>query len=848
LTANLSHKTFRTGLLLATLIALAGLVLYITGAIVQDNWVLPWYTVPTNTQVPLFLQYFELGSQPIGINLDQIVTWQQYQTGDEYLALPWLDHLLLAGLFVSLVTISVTLTYLSRFWYLLCTGIMLFILMQLQLSEIGFLSDYISYAVLIIFGGTTYFFQSIKTDLSLFTRSLSILLIYTAFVLVIGQFSEISAVASVTISYGLYTPLLLTLILMLFVGADNVYSLFTIATKNAPTGKNGLIHFMSIGAVYILVLVLLFLNKIGEIDFSLLFLNPYVIFVLSLASGYYCINDKLEVVETALPLTLIKKWLYSSLAGLALILIGYAELNGNDSLSEMLQMSLLLTQLGGAAVFYIYVFINFAPSLLTNESVEGRFFKGERAPLLTGRILHIVFIVGIFYFLDKQPYFQARAARYNALAMVSQSLNNEVLSRQYYKEAAFYDYYGFKPNYALAMMAEEDGNLPEVVKKLSNAMKRDTQGKAVIALAGFYSSRDQLFRKLLTLKEGPEANEKISNNLALTHYEFQQPDSAFMAFQRADQSSAITTANLRALDYFVLDDPAMGLPVAKGTDDLRTLTNIQAIANKLNLPFDQPIPLAEDTVLVQETLFYLFNQSLNLVNDNDEAVIAAIDYYLSNVRNQDLRDFLLLGRALRHYQAGKVNLAFQDLNQLTALYNNSRGQYTYLMGIWAAQQGAYIDALQYLEDPATVRFAPDYVAMLRQAIGNGDIPLVPHPASWNDQDLQGKSSEEQLTFLKDMVVRNSFNVPLTLRAVEVLKEREVTAQELYELLRQAISINRYNLELTKAFAFQAVESGLTAFGRSALLSLTDFVAPQVMEEVLSQFEAKATAWRDRLPD
>lgn len=848
LSLTLSHKTFRIGLSLIILLVIAGFALYVTGAVVGDDWVLPWHTIPTHIKTPLFLEYFQANGQSFGINLDQVVTWQHYQTGAEYEQLPWLNAALFWALFISLVVISVTLTYLSRFWYLLCTGFMLFILMQLKIDELGFFSEYITYALLLVFGGTTYFFQNIKPHYSLFMRSLAVLLIYGAFAAAIGQFSEVAAPVTISMSFGLYTPLLLILLFLFFVGADNIYSLFTIATKNAPNGKNGLIHFMSIGLVYIIVLLLLFLNKIGEIDLDLFLIDPYLVLVLAMVSGYYCLDAKLVVVEETLPIDLIKKWLYPALSGLSLVLIGYAELSGNDSLSELLQMAILATQLGGAAVFYIYACINFAPSLLTNESVEGRFFYGGRAPLLTGRLLHIIFIVGLFYYLDKQPYFQARAARYNALAAMSQSLDNDVLTNQYYKQSQFYDFYGFKANYALAMNNRASDNRIEVVKKLNNALNRDEKGKARIALSNFHAEQNQLFSKLLALKEDNSANPHVSNNLGMAHYEFQQYDSALLAFSTADQSSPITEANLRALDYFALNNADRGLPAIANEGDLRVVANIQAIANKFELPFEAELPLADDTILLQEDLFLLYNKSVKPTQQNYTRVTEAIDYYLASTRNNDIRDFILLGRALNHYHNGAVNKAFLDLNQLTALYNNNRGQYTYLMGLWAAQQGGNVDALKYLEDAAAAGFAPESVSSLKNLIINRAILPTGHIRDWNRSDLPPKGEKERTDILKELASSNSFDVLLTLTAINVLKDDGMSPQELYELLRQAISINRYDLELTKAYAFQAIESGLAVFGRSALVALEGFTDDKELKEAMADFEKRAEDWRNRPPE
>jgi hypothetical protein len=321
-----------------------------------------------------------------------------------------------------------------------------------------------------------------------------------------------------------------------------------------------------------------------------------------------------------------------------------------------------------------------------------------------------------------------------------------------------------------------------------------------------------------------------------------------MAFSNANSSSSVTEGNLKALDYYALNEQNQELPTIKDASDLRVLANTQAIANKFDLPLTTDIPLAKDTILVQDNLFFLYNQSLQLSNINHAEVITAIDYYLSSPRNNDIRDFILLGRAIRHYNMGAVNQAFIDLNQLTALYNNNRGQYTYLMGIWAAQQGAFTDALQYLDEANSAGFEPTSIALLKEIIRNGTIPGPQHPIQWNDAEMAGKAQKQRIDELKQLATNNTFNVTLTLKAIAALKEEGIPAQELYELLRQAISINRYSIELTRAYAFQSIESGLAVFGRSALMALSDFVDEQALIEVITEFEVKAEAWRNRPPE
>ena len=157
---QLSRSTFRTFEYLSRIVVTMAAVLCIASLFIGDELVLPWQVIPSYVKAPLFIEYFKLNGQGFGITADQVLVWQHYATG-AYQPLVWTDYVLCGVFFLSLISISVTLTYLSRPIYLFCTGIMLLCLMQLNLAELGFIPEYINYLSLFVFGGTTYFFQSI---------------------------------------------------------------------------------------------------------------------------------------------------------------------------------------------------------------------------------------------------------------------------------------------------------------------------------------------------------------------------------------------------------------------------------------------------------------------------------------------------------------------------------------------------------------------------------------------------------------------------------------------------------------------------------------------------------------
>lgn len=834
LTFRITSKTLSFLALLATVLAVVAMVL-------GNDLALPWHSIPTYVKTPLFLEYFSIGDKTFGLEVDQVLAWQHFSTGD-FNYLSWLDYLLFGGLILVLLSISVTLTYLTRSWYLFCTGLMLLILMQLNLGELGYLPDYINYVFFVLFIGLTYYFQSIKTEASLPLRLLSFILGYGLFALGLALLSPIITPVSATVAFGLFAPLILVALLLIFIGGDTMQVLFSIATKSSPSGKNGLFHFMSIGLIYIVLLLLLFLDKTGNISLDLWLFNPYVVLMASLLCGHLSMAAKLAVSESELPDPLISKWLYPAMALLSLVLISYAELSGNDSLSQAFQLSILGTQLAGAVVYYFYALINFTPNLLENEKVTN-FFAGFRAPLLTARILHLLFITGVVFYLDTQPYYQARAGRYVALGALAESIDSEVLAEQYYKQATFYDYYNFRSNYSLARNANQAINEAEKIDFYKRATISEQNNKGTIALANYYSKRNQLFNKLLTLKESTVPDYRLTNNLGIAHFEFAHYDSSRMALERSleQENTKEAQTNRLALGYYV---PSMAPEETASIGSARELINLQALANKVGTNSYSSLLLAEDSALYQEELFVLHNLGLNRLH-KDENILKAYQYYLASDKNVGLKDFLLLGQAIQAYDAGLVNLAFESMAELLVIDQVNRARNAFTMGLWAAQQQAYLLADEYLDMAISGRYRVEEAMALKEAIKQ---EAIPEPDRESIVSPASGLSKDQLDEFRLMAQKNAFDIRLTSQALSVLRSEGVEASEIYELLRKAITINPYNLDLMQTYAWQSIKAGLATQGRIGLETLRGKVSEADLNKALADFDQRLTDWRNRPVD
>jgi len=83
---------------------------------------------------------------------------------------------------------------------------------------------------------------------------------------------------------------------------------------------------------------------------------------------------------------------------------------------------------------------------------------------------------------------------------------------------------------------------------------------------------------------------------------------------------------------------------------------------------------------------------------------------------------------------------------------------------------------------------------------------------------------------------NAFDVNTTLKAIELLNQTEIDSQVEYDLLREALEVNRKSTDLWEAYIYSCAKNNFTAFGETALDQLSELADQQKVAEVRSEFE------------
>lgn len=818
---SLDVRAFNIVSKLLIILVIGSLALFCYAELTGTDLTLPWQINVTYFPKPVFLEYFKTQSQPIGFYADQYINWQHYGVGNMRF-IEWPTYLLLGTVLLCLLFICTAVTYFKRFWYLVTLGLLIIFVLQFKIDELLLWGDYGNYLALAILIISTYFFHAIKPDTSLSIRFLVIGLLIALFATIASLFGATASTGLTAISYGLQLPVILALLFMVFIAGENIYSILKVTTAKGGAGKNNLFHFITFGIIYNAVLILLFLNKRGEIDFELILINPYIILIISSISAYFSFDLRLEKQKGIIPLTLLKQWVFPALFVCTLTLIAFAKLTANDPLIEALEYGIIISHLAMGSAYFISSFVNFTPLILQNLSVSKVYYKPTVAPNFLIGLVAFAATVALIFYVNLYPYYQLQAGLYNVLGDVSEHKENDLLAEQYYKQGVAIDFVNFKSNFQVAKYDKENRNPVGVIQSMQNTFFKNSSGKGHISLANYYNSQNQQFNTLFELKEAKDKliSQEVNNNLAFTYRQLTAYDSAYLLLKANQEihNDQLANANLLALGTelpnIINSD---SLIFAMSANDIRTKSNAAALANLNDTKIDFSIELAEDTFLLQDDLFYLFNSSLNLRANTDSTKINALDYYLSNPYNGLLKKHLLKAKALQLYELGLVNQAFQIIELLVVIDNQESANYNFMLGVWALDQNQRQLSNDFFNMANEQGFDQKEITNIQNAILNIEIPFFTSPVQSNYEKIKKSASVEQL---KLIATANAFDQITTLAAIETLRNLGLSNQDCYDIFVEAHRINKYSIPIFQEYILAAVDTGLSKYALEGLIELS----------------------------
>jgi hypothetical protein len=203
----------------------------------------------TNLIVPVktLFKSYNSGLYSFPIFVDNFVIQQsfvaselQIQQWPAYILLIWL------GIFISIGLAAIT--DLSRFWFVVGVVLFTILLVGLKLDYLVLFDRYDKVGLVVAFAiyfPSLYVFHFVKKDVSLLIRIGVNLLATLLFATIIYKFSYVSLPFLHLANYGIYVPLILTIIFTFMVGHEIISGLLRLNSGGALTGDgNGLYHFL----------------------------------------------------------------------------------------------------------------------------------------------------------------------------------------------------------------------------------------------------------------------------------------------------------------------------------------------------------------------------------------------------------------------------------------------------------------------------------------------------------------------------------------------------------------------------------------------------------------------------
>ncbi len=293
--------------------------------------------------------------------------------------------------------------------------------------------------------------------------------------------------------YGMAGALGACALVILWVSYENVRALLWLTGQaDVPARRRGLGAFSLATGLYLLNLLLIFLDTFGYVKFGGAFLNAFFVLLSSIVSGLFGLRIREAEYGRAVSYLLMLP-LYLLLSALTLGTLGYAFATANGSIVEGFTDGVVATHLVAGVAFFIYVIYNFSDLIQRRLRAYRVVFEPRRLPVL---MMYAIAAVGLVSLLLREQFFlsrQLRAGYYNGLGDLYRARGEAALADVTYANADLNVPFDEKANTSRAALAAERLELRSEQNLLRTALRRTPSEKTYAALAATYASSSTAF-------------------------------------------------------------------------------------------------------------------------------------------------------------------------------------------------------------------------------------------------------------------------------------------------------------------------------------------------------------------
>jgi len=660
---------------------------------------------------------FQTGPFSLQTTADNIVLFEKV-LGNELVIQAWPYYLYLGFVLMGLILLITVLSTLSRFWFFIGSGLIIFLITSLRLEllyVLGMANQAASIFMMVIIIGFGLLFQYYWQAATFLKR----LAVFGG--AIIGSFLLLALLSKAQnpffyIAIGFIPASVIVSVLLAIFTAHEIIVLIISTITRSLKGSNGFAHFLILSLIYLANLVAVYLSDHGWFrwEYSI---NPIIILMISATLGIWGIRRQEEQLEDV-----ILKEPFGPLAFIGMSIIAFSSCaffytTGNDAAVETIRNLSLYAHIGYGGIFVLYVISNFGSFLRNNYPIMKALYKPTAMPFFTFRFAGTVATLGfVFYNFFARPINDTKGARDIAMGDYYIVSGDIGLAEGFYKksdESAFHNHHA---NYMLANIEASRGNaIKERLYYLNAAERRPTEQAYMNAVNTLDQSAINLYAYLQNIRKDFPESGAANNALGLVYARLEQLDSALIFFNLAKKDRLTSsTAEINLLATAVkqnLNLNADSIYQSIDGEEFGPLSNVFALANNKNIYLRHNIKLT-DTTLNVFTSSLISNYLLNRLDSLDTAFISVAEKLARRPINSDYFEPVITACAHACYENGQMNRAFKLMQEAT-VYSNWQGRNNNTMALWALNQNAPGVALSYVQYALSQNFTD---ALLTKAI------------------------------------------------------------------------------------------------------------------------------------
>ncbi len=723
-------RSYRLLYLGSLALVIVSLILFIMAWVRGIGNVVSWNVLSELNDLPVTLHTFTDGLLDFAVPGTAYAVSEQFVTSAMRVQ-PGMADALLTGICIAFVLLLGAITRFDRTRYLIGMGVLILGLafFRFEMLEVpGLGSNGLFLALAGVFGAVSYYFHAFRSDIRIPVRLAVFGGLMAMVVAVLAAFSPVARPALVVVSYGMPVLLAFSVGFIFFIAAEIVAGLVWLTTASRallmggtdPGSPLGFRNFLFISALYFINLILIWLKNTKAIDWDVLIISPFILFLVSVTIGFWGFR-RLVQQQNVVSFRDGGAFLYAGFALLSTLTITYAFVTANDPIIEVFEDLIVYSHLAMGLVFMAYLLINFLPVFKDGRAVHRILYIPKRLELGIFRVIGLFLVVVLVSVGGSIVVRQALAGYNNGLGDLYVANGEPASAQAFYGQALEHEFQNHKSNYALASLAMQRNDQPLAAYFFRQATLKQPQPHDYAGLSQTYLQTDLFFEAIKTLQQGlrtfPNSGE-LQNNLGYLYARTSIADSAYYYLKAATSNAGRDEVPMTNLLSLYARNPNVLTADSSLARNTTETTYAPYQANALALRLTAPAYFAASEPVRPASLAGLDSSSgLNVGNFaglynfalanqqpalTDTTLTETLRQLANNPKNQDFTDDLLLARAVAEYHRHNHPTAFGLLSQIAEGNPQKATQYRTITGLLLMEQGLYQKAAdQFSENSDT---------------------------------------------------------------------------------------------------------------------------------------------------